>query len=61
MYGMPNSGKLFSGELTNWMIDVSGLKQSKFQMPIYYKYAPYGYNLVVLSYLYDFVFWYSSE
>ena len=30
-------------------------------MYVYYKYAPYGYNLVVLSYVYDCVFWYTYE
>ena len=30
-------------------------------MCIYYKYAPYGYNLVVLSYVYDCLYWYTYE
>ena len=30
-------------------------------MPIYYKYAPDGYKLVVLSYVEDCVFWYTYE
>ena len=36
---MTNSGKLFSDEVNNWRIDVSGFKQSPFQISIYYKYA----------------------
>ena len=30
-------------------------------MSIYYKYAPYGEKIVVLSYVDDFVYWYTSE
>ena len=30
-------------------------------MPIYYKYAPDGSNLLVLSYVDDYVFWHISE
>ena len=30
-------------------------------MSIYYKYAPYGSKLVVLSYFDDCVFWYTHE
>ena len=30
-------------------------------MYIYHKYAPYIYNLFVLSYVYGYVFWYTSE
>ena len=51
MYGIINSGKLFSDDLTNGLIDEAGLKQSQFQMYIYYKYAPDGSKLVVLSYV----------
>ena len=53
MYGMTNSGKLFSDELANWLIDEAVFKQSHFQMSIYYKYAPDGSKLVVLSYVDD--------
>ena len=45
---MTNSGKLFADELTEWLLEV-GFIQSKCQMSIYYKYAPYGKKL--LSYL----------
>ena len=60
MYGMNNSGKLFSDELTEWSLE-EVFFQSKFQMSIYYKYAPYGTNIVVLSYVDDFVYWYTPE
>ena len=52
MYGMTNSGKLFAGELTEWLLE-AGFIQSQCQMSIYYKYAPYGSKIVVLSYVYD--------
>ena len=52
MYGMTNSGKLFADELT---------KKSQCQMSIYYNYAPYGTKIVVLSYVDDCVFWYTSR
>ena len=61
MYVMTNDGKLFSGELTNWLIDEVGFKQSQFQMYLYYKYAPDGSMLVVLAYVDDCVFWYTYE
>ena len=40
MYGMTNSGNLFSDELTKWLPE-AGLIQSKCQMSIYYKDASY--------------------
>ena len=55
MYGMTNSGKLFADELTEWLIK-EGFVQSQCQMPIYYKYAPDGSNIVVLSYVDDCVY-----
>ena len=30
-------------------------------MSVYYKYAPYGSKLVVLTYVDDFVYWYTYE
>ena len=30
-------------------------------MSIYYKYAPYGSKIVVFSYIYDCVYWYTNE
>ena len=53
MYGMKKSGDIFSGELTNSLIDEAGSNQSQCQMSIYYNYAPDGSKLVVLSYVYD--------
>ena len=38
IYGMTNYGKLFADELAEWLLE-AGFIQSKFQMPIYYKYA----------------------
>ena len=36
MYGMTNYGKLFSDELTEWLIE-SGFNQYQFQMSIFFK------------------------
>ena len=58
---MTSSGKLFSDELTNWLIDEAGIKQAQFQMSIHYSYVPDGYKLVLLSYVDDCVFWYTYE
>ena len=59
MYGMTNSGKLFSDELTEWLLEAVFI-QSKCQMSIYYKYAPDGSKIVVLSYVYDCFYWYTN-
>ena len=60
MYRMTNSGKLFADELTEWLIE-EGFMQSHCQMSIYYKYAPDGSKIVVLSYVDDCVYWYTNE
>ena len=60
MYGMTNSGKLFDDELTEWLLE-AGFVQYQCQMYIYYKYAPDGSNIVVLSYVDDCVYLYTSE
>ena len=60
MYGMTNSGKLFADDLTEWLIK-EVFVQSKFQMSIYYKYAPDGSKIVVLYYVDDCVYWYANE
>ena len=60
MYGMTNSGKFFADELTEWLIE-EGFIQSQFQRSIYYKYAPDGSNIVVLSYVVDCFYWYKNE
>ena len=57
---MTNSGKLFSEELTEWLLE-AGIIQYKSQMYIYYKYAPDGTNIVVLYYFDDCVYWYTYE
>ena len=54
MYGMTNSGKLFAYELKPWLIE-AGFIQTQCQISIYYKYAPYGTQIVVLSYDDDYV------
>ena len=48
MYGMNNSGKLFADELTEWLLEAGSI-QSQYHMSIYYKYAPDGSKIVVLS------------
>ena len=48
MYGMTNSDKLFADDLTEWLIK-EGFLQSQCQISIYYKYAPDGSKIVVLS------------
>ena len=48
MYVMTNSGNLFSGELTEWLLGGVFIRY-QCQMSIYYKYAPDGKKL--LSYL----------
>ena len=50
MYGMTNSGKLLYDELTKWLLE-AGFIPSQCHMSIYYKYAPDGTNIVVLSYI----------
>ena len=60
MYGMTNSGKLLADELTEWLLE-AGFKQSQYQISIYYKYAPDGSKIVVLSYVDDCVYWYTNE
>ena len=47
MYGMTNSGKLFSDELTEWLLD-EGFIQYQYHMSIYYKYAPDGSEICCL-------------
>ena len=54
MYGMTNSGKFFANDLTEWLIK-AGFIQSQCHMYIYYKYAPYGYIIIVISYVDDCV------
>ena len=60
MYGMTNFGKLFYDELTEWSLE-TGLTQYQCHMSIYYKYAPDGSKIVVLSYVDDCVYRYTPE
>ena len=60
VYGITNSGKLFVDELTEWLLE-AGFIQSQCQMYIYYKYAPDGSKIVVLSYVDDCVYWHINE
>ena len=60
MYGITNSGKLFADELTEWLLE-AGFIQSQCHMSIYYKYAPDGTKMFVLSYDDNCVYWYNSE
>ena len=57
---MNNSGKLFSDELTEWLLEAVFI-QFQCQMSIYYQYAPDGTNNVILSYVDDCVYCYNSE
>ena len=43
---MNNSGKLFAGELIEWLLK-AGFMQYQFQISIYDKYAPDGTKIVV--------------
>ena len=58
---MNNYGKLFSDEITNLMIGEAGFNHYKFQISVYYKYESDGSKLVLLSYVDDFLYWYTSE
>ena len=58
---MNDTEKRFADELTNWLMNVVGFKESQFKMSIHYKFAKYGSKLVALNYVDDCVFWYTSE
>ena len=60
MYGITNSGNLFSDEFIEWFIEEVFI-QYKCQISIYYKHTPDGTQIVVLSYVDDCVYWYTSE
>ena len=60
MYGMTYYGNLFADELIEWLLE-AGFILSKCKTSIYYKYAPYGSKIIVLSYVDDFILWYNSE
>ena len=50
MYGMTNYGKLFSGGLTEWLLEACFI-QYKCRMYIYYKYALYGKEMFYLMFM----------
>ena len=58
---MTNFGNIFVDEIINWLIYEAGVKQSKCQISIYYKYELYGSKLGVLSYAYQFLYFYTYE
>ena len=60
MYGMTNYGELFSGDLTELLLE-AGFIQYQCQMSIYYKYEPHGTKIVVLSYVDDCLHQYTYE
>ena len=60
MYGMTNCGNLSSDQLTEWLLYICFI-QYQYQISIYYKYAPDGTKIVVLSYVDDCVYCYNSE
>ena len=60
MHGMTNYGKLFSGQLTECLLEAGFIKY-QCHMSIYYKYAQYGTSTVVLYHVDDCVYWYTSE
>ena len=47
MYDIPNSGKLFSYELIEWLLE-AGFIQSQCHMSIYYRHAPDGFFCFIL-------------
>ena len=57
---MNNYGKLFSYELTEWLLE-AGFTKYQCHMSIYYKYAPDGTKNVVLSFVDNCFYWYISE
>ena len=60
MYGMTNSGNLFADQLPEQLLE-AGFIQSQCHISIYYKHAPYGTKIVVLSYVDYCVYWYNYE
>ena len=60
MYGMTNSRNLFSNNAIEWLLE-AGFIQYQCQISIYYKYAPDGTKIVVLSYVDDYVYCYTYE
>ena len=61
MYVMTNSGKLFSDELIDLLVNESGFKQYQYQISVYYKYVPDGIKIVALFYVDDCIYLYTNE
>ena len=57
---MTKYGNLFVDNLTELLLEASFI-QYQCQMSIYNKYVPDGTKVVVLSYVYECVYWYTSE
>ena len=60
MHGMISFGKLFADELTECLLEAGFIKYQCY-LSIYYKYAPYGTRIVVLSHVDNCIYWYTSE
>ena len=60
MYGMTSSEKLFSDELTEWLLE-AGFIQSQCHIFIYYMYEPDVSKFVVLYSVDECVYWYTNE
>ena len=50
LYGMTKSGKLFSDEFTEWLLEAGFIKY-QYQMSIYYMYAIDSKQMFVVSYM----------
>ena len=57
---MTNSGNVFANYFIEWLIEEYFVK-SQCQISIYYKYAPYETNIVVLYYVDYCEYWYNPE
>ena len=60
IYGMTDTGELFYDELTECLLEACFI-QYQCQIYIYNKYAPDGTKIIFLSYVDDFVYWYTSK
>ena len=58
MHGMTNYGKIFTDELTKWLLE-AGFTQYKCQVSINYKCALDGTQIVVLPNVDNCVYWYT--
>ena len=60
MYGVTNYVRLFADYLTECLLEAV-IIQYQCQMYIYYNYAPYRTKIIVLSYVDDCVYCYTSK